>query len=204
MIDHLTIARMVQRGYGVESGHVWGVEWYVQEIGDEVLITFRGSDGVGDWLRNFLAFPCRGKYAKLGHYGFVRAGERAIATGLPLWIKRLYGKDTPITFAGHSKGVESLPCALMFKDLGFNVKEWVGFGCPRIWVSKDPLPFPATNYIIHGDIVPLVAPWFNHRGKVVYLKRVVPTLYPGFENHHVELYVKRLRELLQNAHLRKN
>lgn len=197
MIDHLRLAKEVQRGYKTESGSTWGVEWNVLEIADEIVVTFRGSDDAFDWVRNFLAFPYRGRFCFLGHYGYVRAGERALKNGLALWMKRYFGTKTPITFAGHSAGVQSLACALMFKDMGFCVKEWVGFGCPRMWVWPDPLPFPSTHYIIEGDIVPWAPPWFKHRGKTVYLKRVVPGIYPDWSNHKIELYIKRIEEQLR-------
>jgi hypothetical protein len=71
MINHLDVLKVVHAGYSQQSGHTWGIEWFVKDLGEALVITFRGSDTARDWLRNFLAFPFRGRFAFTGPFGFV-------------------------------------------------------------------------------------------------------------------------------------
>lgn len=198
---HSELARVIAEGYWRQSGHSWGVEWYVKDVRAEhgcVAITFRGTEtsaggwtALRDWLRNLLTAPYCTKRTPCGHLGWIRAAERALAAGLALDLHREYGRDTAYRVGGHSGGVESHAFAEILYMMGFNVVEWVGIGTPKMWLTDEKPDFPCTQYAFDDDIVTKMAPFLKRRGDFV--RFPAEDWWPSFRRHGLEHYVPAIR-----------
>jgi len=158
---HRDLCRMSAHSYDASTGGVNDVEYMIKYEPNHTAVIFRGTEFSGffsklgflDVIRDIRIVPWYDKRTGWGHAGFLK-GARGVVDG-PL--KEFVCPTTPITLAGHSMGAGvSLMAALMLHSEGYQIKEWVGFGCPRPTIGRDSLPFSATSYRNHGDPVTAV------------------------------------------------
>lgn len=97
----------------------------------------------------------------------------------------------PIVCTGHSLGgALAMICARKLQADGFKIREWVGFGAPKVQIGGRPYSFPQTNYRFRADIVPLLPnlPGYKHQCDV---KRLMPDYQrkPTWVDHGIQHYV---------------
>ena len=102
------------------------------------IIAIRGTEsgdifsggGWRDIARNLLIIPYSPIWAKgIGHRGFLRGSEEVMKEV----CKRVSTYET-LLFTGHSLGAAvGLGCSMLATTKGYTVKEFVGFGTPRVF-----------------------------------------------------------------------
>ncbi len=192
-VNHRDLCRMSANSYDAKTGSVNDVEFQVNFEPDHTNVIFRGTEfggfiskmGFMDVVRDIRIVPWRDKRTGWGHAGFLK-GARGVVDG-PL--RDYITPSMPITLAGHSMGAGvSLFAALMLHSEGYQIKEWVGFGCPRPTIGRKGLPFPATSYRNHGDPVTQVPrKWMGGYSHPIRLTRI-----GQISGHSIGLYMDAL------------
>lgn len=135
---------------------------YLAEADDGILLAFRGSLSIPNWLVNlsFDRVPCSfgSRVAGTVHAGFARAWHEVRPQVLPWVLARPRG---PLRITGHSLGgALALLAAMDLAALGLPVETVHTFGAPRVgdaaFASFQPLP--VERWVNAQDPVPLV-PW---------------------------------------------
>ena len=120
----------------------------VVDAGDVVIVVFRGSSNVLNWIRDCSALPTRtrsGHYAHGGFVGSMEALRGAVA-------EQLAGHTKPIVYTGHSLG--GAIAALFAQE---STARAVTFGCPRVWWTPSAAPsIEHTRVICDDDPVPMI------------------------------------------------
>ena len=129
--------------------------------GGEIVIAFRGSDSVQDWLgtnADILMTECG---LGMAHAGFVRAA-RSVMQDVLWYINAT--KPTQIHLTGHSLG-GALAVVMAERLLGQNIApermDVVTFGCPRVGDETFRKSLSRVNivqYVRRGDPVPNMPP----------------------------------------------
>lgn len=132
-------------------------EIYLTERPDGVLIvTFRGSQGALDWLRDGRAYPWWSRWhACWVHRGFLACFEDVRAALLVELRRRSF---PPVIFNGHSKGgAEATLMAAYFRRIGLPVLTLVTQGSPKVgWRGLASLlsDVEMHRYVHGADLVP--------------------------------------------------
>jgi len=149
---------MSAQGYDSKTGSVNDVEFMVKYEPEHTIVVFRGTEFSGffsklgflDVIRDIRIMPWKDKRVGWAHAGFLKGARGVVDSPLRDYIC----PSTPVILTGHSMGAGiSLLAALLLHSEGYEIKEWVGFGCPRPTIGREGLPFPATSYRNHGDPV---------------------------------------------------
>lgn len=145
---------------------------YVVHIEDAVVIAFRGTDDIFDWLANANRFPARTKHGPI-HRGFKNAYESL----KPQVVDILNGIDfNHLWITGHSLGgALAVVCAYdMISNLGYEVKGLITFGQPMVARGSlkkylDTILDSRFAYFVNeSDAVPRIPPSFQHSGSLVW------------------------------------
>lgn len=160
-------------------------------FGSNLVVCFRGSKEVLDWLLDFMVVPAadnasHNEYAKMGpvHSGFL-LGALAL---LPAIKTAVTGK--PYSLTGHSLGgaLALLTGALMSLD-GHPPTQIVTFGSPKVGFQPfvDVLShIDVREYKFGADPVPLVPEGYDHARLPIHLGKPVRDL---FANHSIVNYI---------------
>jgi len=154
----------------IESNGVYGTYGYVGASANEILVSFRGSQTIDNWIHDFEFFKTPypdvpGAYVHYGFYtaytviqNFVRSNVRALVNKYP---------SKPITIAGHSLGAAiSAICAIDLVRQGISTPSKMrvfNIGQPRVGnqgfaTYYNSHGFPTYRIVNQRDIVPHVPP----------------------------------------------
>lgn len=188
------------------------VEGLYGEMDGKFLIIFRGSDGIIDWIQNFLFWKKVIPYKELGtnkkirvHYGFYK-GYMEVRDYIHSIVRGTDLKE--IVFHGHSRGAGLAALAALDIQFNFKEKEVGGFviGMPRLGNSffKDSFEkrIPTFTRIDYGsDSISILPPSFFGFVDTGNLIHIGPKRVKGFgyrADHHWTIYydtiVKELEE----------
>lgn len=137
------------------------------------LISFRGTDGIEDWLENLLFFGINVSY------GVVQSLSEVFRFIPP-------HRGGYIT-TGHSKGgAMAILATQVLSSMGFYVEACYTFGSPRVYLFRS-IPFKTkiVNYRHKNDWVTYLPPWRYNPGENILLP---PTRRP----HRIESYIATL------------
>ncbi|BFM20512.1 lipase family protein [Gilvimarinus japonicus] len=170
----------------------------VNEWPEVQVIALRGTEftdalfngGWADIVRDLLVWPKRIPGVGVGHAGFITGGADVFQTVVP----RL-SLDKPIICTGHSLGAAvAQVLALLLKQSGLPVVEYVGFGCPRVFAGKpDWGDVAVTHYQHSADIVPLLLPpglLYRHPAKACVIGK--RHFWPSFKYHDIHHYCREV------------
>ena len=165
------------KGPWITSGH--DVQWRFR---DNVL-TFQCTRSRTDWLHNIFA-------VKMDHEGdMVHAGYAILWESVRFIVDNAVGEAENITIEGFSQGAALATLAYRHYYLqGKNPKAYV-FGSPKVFASKTVMP-ELENIQVHGDLVTLLPPWFQHAGTRIRLG--IKPLIPSFRYHEPDIYRSNL------------
>jgi hypothetical protein len=137
------------------------------------LISFRGTENLGDWLSNLNSIGTTRSYGGvhrgfLGAFQVVQSRLEAILGGAP---------NRPVVLTGHSLGGALAIIAAAEWKGKFRVARVHTFGQPAVG-KEDFRDFVGRNYadcyhrfVNDDDLVPMVPPWFTHCGSLVHFNR---------------------------------
>jgi hypothetical protein len=146
---------------------------FVAVSSDAVMVSFRGTDSVGDWLSNLNTLSTSRPYGKV-HRGFLGAFQ-VIEEKLSTILNKLAGRAVFLT--GHSLGgAVALIAAAEWRGK-YDIAGIHTFGQPAVG-KKDFQNFQQMNYggnyhrfVNDDDIVPMVPPFFQHAGRLVHFTK---------------------------------
>ena len=116
---------------------------FIAETDDVVLVSFRGTESLGDWLGNINIFSENKDYGQV-HQGFLNAYE-VIHKELEQYLITEKNKQKKIWFTGHSLGgaLASIAAAELYEKI--NIHNVQTFGQPRLG-DASLTDFFETNY----------------------------------------------------------
>ncbi|QNJ25980.1 lipase family protein [Synechococcus sp. SYN20] len=170
-----------------------------QDQPDWLVLTFRGSEELRDWSRNFRAFP--------RHQGEIHGGYARCWAGLSHAVEeKLAGLSfTHLTITGHSMGGAVATLAAWQLPWACHL---ITFGSPRVvnhsLAERIQEKVPVVRRFVHGgDVVPLY-PVLLHRhvGEVRRIgaeRTLVRMLLKGFADHHPKRYAELLATSLKTT-----
>lgn len=134
---------------------------YIGIANSDVIIAFAGTEGVGDWINDFLAYPKNFPFGTGNvHTGFLNA-VLSISENLIKKVSELTGsKKCSFYVTGHSKGgaMAVLMAAILKSKLQSLIEsiKVVTFGAPRVGdkTFKDNYTISVTRYEANLDVVP--------------------------------------------------
>ena len=183
----LSLALAARLAYGEAEGvtntaeKIWGLntcefvevdetQCFVATSTDAVLVAFRGTTSLGDWIANLNVLTTSRPYGTV-HRGFLGAFQ-VVEQKLITILDQFPGRRLLLT--GHSLGgALALVCAAEWHSR-FDIS-WVHtFGQPAVG-KKDFQGFLETNFgdnyyrfVNNNDIVPMVPPFFDHAGRLIH------------------------------------
>lgn len=192
-MNHGTLAAIAAEAYEHAAFSVHECEAIIKYVEVFQIIAFRGTeanalisdDGWLDVVRDARVLPWHDEDCGWVHYGFLKGGVLAAE-----FLADKLNRRLPIILTGHSLGgALALICAAKLERYGFSVREWVGFGSPKVQLTGKKYPFKQTNYRNGGDIVPLLPnlPFYRHNGDLVEVGRPeIPNVHDHAVIHYVE------------------
>lgn len=165
---------------GVKKGKDIDTHCFVMANDKDVVVVFRGSNSIENWLANFQAVYDPGPLKKSkAHEGFQDSLFPAVI-GITNIVDAFRTNDQRIWFTGHSLGgaLCSLYAGMMIEN-GYPVYGIYTFASPRpgdddfACALNDAVPGPHHRVVNEGDIVPHVPPepFYSHPGKRMILKK---------------------------------
>ena len=140
---------------------------FVASTNDVVLVSFRGTQSVGDWLTNLNIFATNRPYGQV-HSGFFNAFN-LVDDELRAEIGRFAGR--PVVLTGHSLGgALATIAAAEWKQRGVKISSMYTYGQPAVGKGDFPTFFQQSypgkliRFVNNDDIVPRVPPTYRHVG----------------------------------------
>jgi hypothetical protein len=167
---HYDIALVADESYESSTYDGDECEFLVKYIKGHQIFAIRGTEGgklisgfgFVDVIRDMRLIPYWDDDLGFVHSGFLKGARKIVKNLLPF-----VSKEVPVIVTGHSLGAAmGLIVANMLKKRGYNVVEYVGFACPRVFVfdkfgrDERDIKFPRTIYRYENDIVTQVPLWF--------------------------------------------
>lgn len=136
LANALACARACADSYGRETIKVGSIEILVVDLNNAVIIAFRGTDSVADWvtdarfLRRTLCTESNGDVVEC-HAGFLSAAGSVL---VELFAQLRYSvADRPVFVTGHSLGgALAMLCALEMSRQKVGIAQIYTFGQPRV------------------------------------------------------------------------
>ena len=145
-------------------------ECFVAATPDIMIVTFRGTAGLRDWLGNLNAFSTTTSYGH-PHRGFYFAFQ-AVKASLEQIIRRIDLAHRKLVLTGHSLGGALATIAAAEWQASFDIHSIYTYGQPRVG-RTDFATFVQQRYgskffrfVNDDDIVPRVPPGYAHVGKL--------------------------------------
>jgi len=167
----------------------------VDEWSRAQVVALRGTEpllkgGWADVVRDLMVYPKHIPDVGVGHAGFITGGAHVFETVVPF-----LSLHKPIICTGHSLGAAvAQVLALLLKQSGLPVIEYVGFGRPRVLAGqRDWGDVKMTHYRHSADIVPLLLPpglLYRHpvKASVIGKRR----FWPSFKHHDITHYCREV------------
>lgn len=141
---------------------------FIGSTAEVLLVAFRGTESLGDWLGNLNAFGTRKSYGRV-HRGFW-GGFQMVRELLEEAFSQLDAK--PVVITGHSLGGALATIAAAEWDGVRDISAVYTFGQPRVG-QENFGDFVASNFgqrfhrfVNDDDIVPRVPPGYDHVGRL--------------------------------------
>jgi endonuclease G len=167
------VASVVKRNWGLTSCSTFDVhdtQCFVVHTDSAILVAFRGTESLNDWLSNLDTWPTSKSYGTV-HRGFVKAFDQ-VRTQLIGAIKALGPAQKVIHLTGHSLGGALATIAACELQGLFPITGVYTFGQPRVGdrttaaFIKDHYPTGFHRFVFDDDIVPRVPPGYHHLGRL--------------------------------------
>ncbi len=145
-------------------------ECFVAATPDTMIVTFRGTAGLRDWLGNLNAFSTTTSYGSL-HRGFYFAFQ-AVKASLEQMMRDIGLNNRKLVLTGHSLGGALATVAAAEWLSLFDIRSVYTFGQPRVCKSdtashiEQHLGSKFFRIVNDDDIVPRVPPGYEHIGKL--------------------------------------
>lgn len=145
-------------------------ECFVSATPDTLLVTFRGSAGLQDWLGNLNAFSTSASYGSL-HRGFYFAFQ-AVKSSLEQVMKDMGTDNRMLVLTGHSLGGALATVAAAEWASSFKIRSVYTYGQPRVCKSDAASHIQSKvgsmffRIVNDDDIATRVPPGYTHVGKL--------------------------------------
>lgn len=180
-----TIRARVRTWGFASSVFVWHehLECFAANRGTMILLAFRGTENLDDWLTNKRAKKTNGPWGKV-HRGFYR-GARALLgfdRSDRLWsaVGQWGGHSKPVWLTGHSLGgALAVLSAMLLTERGVKPQGIYTFGQPRVGGIQfargfqDELGDRTFRFVNRRDVVPTVPPaylFYRHAGTLIRIR----------------------------------
>lgn len=175
-------------------GAEWGFEFcdfieaddtqcFVASSSQAVLLSFRGTENVGDWISDLNAFSTSRPYGDV-HRGFLAAFQ-VVETQLKAILAGLAGR--PLLLTGHSLGGALATVAAAEWQGQIPIAKVYTFGQPAVGKGSFPA-FMQQHYsgkffrvVNDDDIIPMLPPTYPHIGRLFHLAAAAGRLRSGTE-----------------------
>jgi subtilisin family serine protease/pimeloyl-ACP methyl ester carboxylesterase len=145
---------------------------FVASSSDVVILSFRGTESLGDWLGNLRLLSSSRRYGKV-HSGFL-AGYLLARAEIAAALQQAGAADKPLFITGHSLG-GALAAIFAAEDWEtFNVSGIYTFGQPRTGKAgfrsfiDSKYPYRYFRFVNDDDVVPRVPPGYEHVGELIH------------------------------------
>ena len=187
-MNPLDLARICAQAYKDRTWHAAGSEALLLNQQGNLVLAFRGTTSVSDWLDNFEAIPFYDSQLGFVHRGFI-SGAAALFK-----IIRAHNLDN-VYLTGHSKGgAEATLFAAKLAVQGATIASLTTFGSPRagFTLRKILQNIPTFRYVHGIDAIPN-HPWplwgYRHVGAKIPLRSPAPN---AIKDHLISNYIKAL------------
>ncbi len=165
--------------FNIDKGLDINTQCFVMSDANNVVVVFRGSDKISDWLANFQASYDPGPLIKTSaHEGFQDALFPAVIS-ITETLGRVDARNKKIWVTGHSLGgaLSSLYAAMLIEN-GYSIYGLYTFASPRAGTASfanqlnAAVVGPHYRVVNDGDVVPHVPPepFYSHAGDRIILK----------------------------------
>ena len=150
--------------------HTDATECFVAATPDTIVVAFRGTAGLQDWLSDLNAFSTSTNYGSL-HRGFYFAFQ-AVKSSLEQIIRNMGLTNRKLVLTGHSLGGALATVAAAEWTGSFDIRSVYTYGQPRVCKSdtashiEQRLGSKFFRIVNDDDIVSRVPPGFTHVGKL--------------------------------------
>lgn len=184
---------------------IGGVSFSITKLENAIVLAFRGSDNIPDWMRDFDAVPVWDDQLGFVHQGFFM-GVRETYTAIK---PRLFG--APLYIIGHSLGGgHARDVAALCAVDGIKVKRLVTFGSPRPGFANlariiQKSGMEHVSYRNRNDPVPLVPfplplmDWQHPEDWTAVDVAPAATDLEPLRDHHIELYEAGVAKLVDQV-----
>jgi thioesterase domain-containing protein len=133
-----------------------------------------------------------------GHRGFLTGAEELLEE-----IQKRFDKNTPLVFTGHSLGgAVALACSYGAWVKGLNVREFVGFGTPKVFYKHKKLPTEEVKFTLYkngNDLVTKVPVFSGLR----LIKQIElghsKRFWPNVSDHNLNKYKENFHQRTDNV-----
>ncbi len=145
-------------------------ECFVAATPDTLLVTFRGTAGLRDWLSDLNTFSTTASYGSL-HRGFYFAFQ-AVKSSLEQVMRNIGTDNRMLVLTGHSLGGALATVAAAEWATSFKIRSVYTYGQPRVCKSdtashiQTKLASKFFRIVNDDDIVTRVPPGYTHVGKL--------------------------------------
>ncbi len=149
--------------------HVNDTECFVASTANEVLLAFRGTAGIADWVRDLTVYSTDVEYGSV-HEGFY-LGMKQVKDEIVDVLERVNAKNKSFVLTGHSLGGALAAIAAAEFDGDYSVTSIYTYGQPAVGKEdfRTFMQLYASRFyrvVNDDDIVTKVPPGYAHVGKV--------------------------------------
>ncbi len=143
---------------------------FVAHTDSAILISFRGTESLNDWIANLDVFSTSKPYGEV-HRGFVEAFEE-VRTELVNTLRNLDPGHKVIHITGHSLGGALATIAACELRSEFSISSIYTFGQPRLGNATtvkfilDKYPGHFSRFVFDDDVVARIPPGYKHVGRL--------------------------------------